>query len=101
MLSEYMPKHSTIIYTYDMGDNWEHKIELVQVIDDYDKESPYLLEALGQTPPEDVGGVDGYLSFREIMLDPQNPEHKEMKKWARYWTPELSDWALRPRVIHC
>jgi hypothetical protein len=46
-LSDYSPKYSHIIYTYDMGDNWEHRIELVRVIDDHREESPYLLEATG------------------------------------------------------
>ncbi|SHK22273.1 pRiA4b ORF-3-like protein [Geosporobacter subterraneus DSM 17957] len=98
-LSEFLPEYKHILYTYDMGDNWEHEIELAQVIEDYDKESPFLVEAIGQTPPEDVGGVGGYVNFREIMLDPRNPEYKEMKEWARFWTPELSDWEKRPRVI--
>lgn len=43
-----------MLYTYDMGDNWEHEIQLICVIEDRDKESPYLLEASGQTPPADV-----------------------------------------------
>jgi hypothetical protein len=99
-LSEFFPEHKHILYTYDMGDNWEHEIRLIRVIEEHDKESPYLLEASGQTPPEDVGGVGGFVSFRKIMLDPNNPEHKEMKEWARFWTPELSDWKSHPRVIH-
>lgn len=99
-LSEFLPEYKHIVYTYDMGDNWEHEIQLVQVIEDYNKEAPSLVEAIGQTPPEDVGGVGGYVNFREIMLNPDNPEYKEMKEWARFWTPELSDWEKRPRVIH-
>ncbi len=99
-LSEFLPEHNHMLYTYDMGDNWEHEIQLVQVIEDYDKESPYLLEASGPTPPEDVGGVGGYVNFREIMLDPNHPEYAEMKEWARFWTAELSDWQSRPRIIH-
>ena len=31
-LSEFFPQHSSMLYTYDMGDNWEHEIELVRVI---------------------------------------------------------------------
>lgn len=99
-LSEYMPKHKRILYTYDMGDSWEHEIELVRVVDEYDKESPYLLEASGQTPPEDVGGVGGYIDFREIMLDPNRQEYAETKEWAGYWSPELREWEARPRVIY-
>jgi len=99
-LAEFLPEHKHMLYTYDMGDNWEHEIQLVQVIEEHDKESPYLLEASGQTPPEDVGGVGGYVNFREIMLNPDNSEYKEMKEWARFWEPELSDWEKRSRVIH-
>jgi hypothetical protein len=67
-LAEFFPEHKHMFYTYDMGDNWEHIIQLVRVIEEYDGELPYLLEANGQTPPEDVGGVGGFISFREIML---------------------------------
>jgi hypothetical protein len=98
-LAEILPEHKNIIYTYDMGDNWEHEIQLVRVIEEHDRESPYLLEASGQTPPEDVGGTTGFLEFREIMLDPNNPAYKEMQKWSYFWTPELSDWEKRQKVI--
>ncbi len=99
-LSEFLPEHKHILYTYDMGDNWEHEIRLVRVLEEYDEESPYLVEASGQTPPEDVGGVGGFMDFREVMLNPSHPEYGEMKEWARYWTLELSDWKKYPRVIH-
>ncbi len=98
-LSEFLTEHKTMIYTYDMGDNWEHEIQLMRVIEEYDQESPYLLEASGQTPPEDVGGVGGYVNFREIILNPSHPEYPEMRAWARYWTTELSGWESCPRVI--
>lgn len=99
-LSEFFPKHKHMIYTYDMGDNWQHEIQLVRVIEEHDQESPNLLEATGQTPPEDVGGVSGFVEFREIMLDSNHPEYSEVKEWANFWTPELSEWRKRPRVIH-
>ena len=98
-LSKFLPEHKHMVYTYDMGDNWEHKIQLVGVIEEHDKESPYLLEASGQTPPEDVGGIGGFVSFREIMLNPSHPEYGEMKEWAKYWTIDLSEWKSRHRVI--
>lgn len=98
-LSEFLPEHKRMLYTYDMGDNWEHEIQLMRVIEDHDKESPCLLEASGQTPPEDVGGVGGFVSFMEIMRNPGHPEYKEMEQWANYWTTELSDWRSRPRAI--
>lgn len=98
-LAEFLPEHKQMLYTYDMGDSWEHIIQLVRVIEEYDGELPYLLEASGQTPPEDVGGVGGFVSFREIMLNPKHPEYAEMKEWSRYWTPELREWERKPKVI--
>jgi len=98
-LSEYLPEHDNILYTYDMGDSWEHQIELARVIEGHREESPYLLEAVGQTPPEDVGGVGGFVRFRDIMLDPKHFEHAAAEAWVGYWWPELSEWDSRPRVI--
>ena len=99
-LAEFFPEHKHMFYTYDMGDSWEHIIQLVRVIEEYDGELPCLLEASGQTPPEDVGGVGGFISFREVMLNPEHPEYAEMKEWSRYWTPELREWERKPKVIH-
>lgn len=98
-LLEFFPKYKHIIYTYDMGDNWEHLIEFVRVIDEHNEESPYLLEAAGQAPPEDVGGVGGYIDFCNIMQNPKHEDYEQMKQWARYWNLELSDWERRPQVI--
>lgn len=98
-LNEYFPHYKQLLYTYDYGDNWEHEIELVRVIENHDENSPYLLEASGQTPPEDVGGVDGYLDFLDILLDSSHPEHDNMKNWAEFWSPELSAWEKQPRLI--
>ena len=100
-LSDYFPKYKYMLYTYDMGDNWEHQIELARVIEQHNEDSPYLLEAVGQTPPEDVGGVSGFIDFRVIMLNPEHPDYTETKEWAGYWSPELREWDTRPKVIHC
>jgi hypothetical protein len=98
-LSEYFPQYQQMRYTYDMGDSWEHDIELVRVLEDYDGDSPYLLEAVGQTPPEDVGGVGGFIEFREIMLDPGHEEYEDTKAWAGYWRPELAEYEKKPGVV--
>lgn len=99
-IKDYLQKYKEMFYTYDLGDNWEHKIELVRTIENHDQNAPYLLEASGQTPPEDVGGVGGYLYFLDILADQSHPQHNEMKEWAGYWSPELSDWKKKPRMIN-
>jgi hypothetical protein len=98
-LSEFFPKYKFINYQYDFGDCWNHLIKLVRVIDDYDDESPYLLEAKGQTPPEDVGGITGFTEFREGILDPKHEEYEHYRRWSEYWQPKLQKSHSRPRVI--
>lgn len=98
-LSEYLPKNKLIVYTYDMGDNWEHEIQLVREIAEHDAESSYLLEAIGQTPPEDVGGIPGFIAFRAIICDTNHPEYAETRKWAGFWMPELDVYERRPRPV--
>ena len=98
-LNQILSEQNYIIYTYDMGDNWKHEVKLINVIEDYDKDSPCLLEAEGQSPPEDVGGVHGFIEFRNIMINPKSPEYEDMKVWAGYWSLELSDWQKLPGVI--
>jgi hypothetical protein len=102
-LSEFMPKHKRIFYRYDFGDDWLHEIKLVKTIENYGDESPRLLEAKGQRPPENIGGVEGFREFMQILKDPKNPRYGELrdfaKDWVRGWTPELSEWDAEPRVI--
>jgi hypothetical protein len=54
----------TIKYIYDFGDCWEHTIKVGRVRDmpiglDY----PFLLDAYGRRPPEDIGGPEAYAHF--------------------------------------
>lgn len=99
ILSDYLYGDRKICYIYDFGDCWEHEIKLVKVIDNYDKESPYLLEADGKTPPEDIGGTEGFLEFLNIITDKTHPGYNEMNMWAHYWTPKLSDWEKKPHLL--
>lgn len=98
-LADCFPAYTRLLYTYDMGDDWRHNIKLVRIIEEHNEESPYLLKARGQTPPEDVGGVYGFIDFYNIMQDRNHPEYQEHKQWAGYWSLELPETAARPRVI--
>lgn len=82
-LSEYIPKHSQIKYTYDFGDNWIHNIDVEEVISDYDKNHPQCIEAIGTTPPEDVGGEGAYENFLEIISDPLHEDYEMMINWSK------------------
>lgn len=79
-----------LIYEYDFGDGWEHKITLEKVLPfSVDQNLPVCIKGVRGCPPEDVGGTWGYEEFLEAWLNESHPEHKEMKEWAGdYFHPE-------------
>lgn len=82
-LTDYLPDSKVIKYVYDFGEGWEHWIELEAVLEDYDKNYPVCLEAEGNSPPEDVGGVQGYNRFLEVLGNPNNPFHEATFEWGK------------------
>jgi hypothetical protein len=88
-LIDYMCKYQKILYTYDYGDSWLHQIEVENLITDCYEELPVLLSGEGDSPPEDVGGPDGFADFLEIINNPKHEEYEEMKQWAegQWWRP--------------
>lgn len=59
-------KGSKLGYTYDFGDNWAHTIQLKEVLPPDPSE---ILRCLGGEricPPEDCGGIPGYLDLCEL-----------------------------------
>ena len=82
MLNEVFPGKDEIIYNYDFGDDWYHYIKLIEIQSDYDKNYPICLSAVGDAPPEDVGGTYGYAEFLRILDEPNDPEYEDTKTWA-------------------
>ena len=74
---------SKFSYEYDFGDSWEHTI-LVEKITSTDPSAHYPVCVTGKRacPPEDVGGIWGYVDFLEAIADPNHVEHDEMLEWA-------------------
>ena len=71
-----------LIYLYDFGDDWIHRIEVGSTGDaEPGQIYPRLTNAIGTCPPEDIGGPPGYQMFAQAMADPKHPEHKELKEW--------------------
>lgn len=70
-------------YLYDFGDGWEHTVKVERVFEGTAGiETPFLLEAIGRCPPEDVGGPTGYAEFLEGIRDPAHEEHDAMLTWV-------------------
>jgi len=71
-----------LLYTYDLGDNWEHEILVEELLDaDPEVKYPVLVAAKGACPPEDCGGRWGYVELKEILADPAHERHQEMLEW--------------------
>ncbi|MFH1134923.1 MAG: plasmid pRiA4b ORF-3 family protein [Pseudomonadota bacterium] len=75
----------SIIYEYDFGDGWEHKITLEKILPrDPDLFLPICVKGKGACPPEDVGGIWGYYDFLKAVQDKDHPEHEDMTEWVGY-----------------
>lgn len=70
------------LYTYDMGDNWEHQVEVLELFDmPTGARLPVFIDGKWRTPPEDVGGAPGFEMFLEAMADPNHEEHENLIDW--------------------
>ena len=89
-----------ILYVYDYGDNWHHQIVLRRQLRMQAVSYPRCAGGARSGPPEDVGGYCGYADFLEAWLDPENGEHKAMRRWAsRKFAPEDFDLEAANKAI--
>jgi len=72
------------LYTYDMGDSWEH-IVTVEAIEDGQPATKYprYVDGERRAPPEDCGGTPGFEAFLDAIANPKHPEHKDATEWHR------------------
>jgi len=86
MVSDIVPRSGArflLSYEYDFGDRWRHEVVFEGCLPmDQGVRYPLCLEGERACPPEDVGGVDGYEEFLEVISDPSHAEHKEWMSWA-------------------
>jgi hypothetical protein len=77
--------HSAFVYTYDMGDGWEHDIELRSETPISPAEPDYLAYVLDggrAAPPEDVGGPPGYERLLEAFQRRGTDDDEDLIAWA-------------------
>lgn len=69
-------------YLYDFGDGWTHTVKIEKTFPAIaDLNDPFLLDAVGRCPPEDVGGPWGYEEFREALANKNHERHDELVEW--------------------
>ena len=71
------------IYTYDLGDTWEHSVALEKRLS-ADSNTAYPVCTGGQLacPPEDCGGVGGFYDLLDAISNPNHDQHKELRDWV-------------------
>lgn len=74
---------------YDFGDDWMHVVTLVEKKKydsvSYDDPGVEVLAGEGNCPPDDCGGVPGYMHLLEVIADSSNEEYEMMKEWLECW----------------
>ena len=72
----------TMLYDYDFGDGWRHKIILEKIVQlTPETRAPLCVAGARACPPEDCGGVWGYANLLEVIANPSHPDHEEMLEW--------------------
>lgn len=71
-----------IVYTYDFGDDWRHKI-VVQSVSRFPTGLKFAVcvDGDGACPPEDAGGPPGYADMLAVLDDPTHEEHEHVRAW--------------------
>jgi hypothetical protein len=97
--------NSTLRYTYDFGDDWDHDI-LVEEVLDHNETAGYPRCTGGRraAPPDDCGGIWGYAELVEVLNDPADQEHKDRLEWlglddAAEFDPDRFDAAAVTRAL--
>jgi hypothetical protein len=101
-LSDILPtsdQRSRFEYEYDFGDGWLHEVLFEgRSRAEPGKRYPLCVKGARACPPEDVGGVWGYVDFLEAIADPENEAHEDMLEWiGGKFDPEAFDPALATR----
>ena len=73
----------SVLYVYDLGDDWRHEVVLEKILPAPDTTvRPLCLSGERHCPPEDVGGTPGYEEFLEVIFDPRHEEYEHNVRWA-------------------
>ena len=81
------------LYVYDFGDEWRHDLFIEEVREgEPDVDYPAFVEGERRGPPEDVGGVSGFMEFLEATRNPFHEEHESVVRWyGKRFEPEDID----------
>jgi hypothetical protein len=81
------------LYSYDFGDDWKHDIIYEKTLPaDPSVIYPICLEGERLGPPEDCGGIPGYMALLEALKKPKSERAKEILEWLGHeYDPDSFD----------
>ena len=82
VIDTFLERQNNFTYVYDFGDDWEHKVTVEEIIDDYEYSYAKVLKYKGETPYEDCGGIYGYYEMQDILSNPKHYRYSEIKDWV-------------------
>lgn len=83
------PRKTVIDYTYDFGDNWEHRITVTDVRPGEPGVGyPRYIGGERNGPPEDCGGIPGFYDKLEARVDSNHPDHEQIVEWLDDYDPD-------------
>jgi yecA family protein len=69
-------------YIYDYGDDWLHQMSVEKILEAAaGKPYPQLLTGKRACPPEDIGGIPGFMQLLEVLRDPAGESYKDLIEW--------------------
>lgn len=87
-----------LLYLYDLGDEWLHRITLRDVVRT-SYPLPYLLKAQQGCPPEDCGGPPGAAYWAAAWYDPQHEDHAIAREMFGDEEPGTLHFAALQRAV--
>lgn len=100
-VSDLVAKHGTKLrmgYEYDFGDGWQHEVVLEKVTEsERGIRYPRCIDGERACPPEDVGGVYGFVDYVEAITNPSHSEHDDFLEGYGPFDPTEFDAAKATR----
>ncbi len=92
-----------LLYLYDFGDGWEHKVQVEKVLNkSADMTVPSCVAGKRAGPVEDSGGPHGYNHLVKVLKKPAHKDYQDMVEWiGDDLEPELLDVdAINAKINH-
>ena len=82
IIGEFVTQEGSILgYEYDFGDCWQHELVLEKILTRTTKQCPVCTHGRRACPPEDCGGIWGYMELVKAMKARRGYRYREYKEW--------------------